>query len=148
MPLVRWSGGWPQWNMFDDALDRFVRDVDSFRGTGNRAEGWIPSVNIAEKEDGYVITAEIPGLSKDDVNIEVKENTLTISGEKKDITEEKDTKYHRVECQYGKFERSFFLPTNVDAESIKANFKNGQLEISVSKKAEAQARKIQIAEAN
>jgi len=146
MSLVRWSGGWPQWNVFDDALERFVRDVDGFRGTGAK-DGWIPSVNIAEKEDSFLIMVEVPGLSKDDVNIEVKENTLTISGEKKNISEEKDTKYHRIECQYGKFERSFYLPTNVDTENIKASFKNGQLEISVAKKAEAQARKVQITEA-
>lgn len=145
MTLVKWRSGWPQWDLFDSALDKFISDVDGFRGTGiDRGNGWVPSVDIGEEENSYLIRAEVPGMGKDDINVEVKENTLTISGERKDEKEEKGLKFHRRERVYGRFERSFYLPNNVDTGKIMANFKDGVLELTIPKKEEAQAKKIQI----
>ncbi|MEX1301744.1 MAG: Hsp20/alpha crystallin family protein [Desulfotignum sp.] len=94
---------------------------------------WAPSVDILETEKEFVIKAEIPGVSKDDVKISVDNGTLTIRGEKKQEKEEKNKKFHRVEQFYGSFARSFTLPENVDETKIEAAFKNGMLKLQIPK---------------
>lgn len=124
--------------LFNDTFDRFFED------TGTRSNGtWSPSVDVSETETEIVFTAELPGFEKDEIDISVKEGRLSISGER-EFTEEKETKYHRVERWYGKFRRSFLLPKSADAEKISANLKNGVLTLTLPKKEEAKPRQITV----
>jgi len=93
-----------------------------------------PSVNTREGDYAYHVEVDLPGVKKKDINVEVKDNRLIISGERKSKKEEKKDNYHRVESSYGKFERSFTLPDNVDAENVDANSKDGVLEVVIPKK--------------
>ncbi len=101
-------------------------------------------LNVTEKEDAYVMKVELPGVSKDDVKITLKENLLTIHGEKKREKEEKDKSYFRSERVYGSFERTFTLPSLVKGEKIEANFKDGVLTIEIPKAEEVKPKEIQI----
>jgi len=107
---------------------------------------FIPAVNTREGDDAYYIEVDLPGVKKEDINIDVDENTLTISGERKVKQEHKEDNFYKVESVYGKFERSFSLPEDVDTDKIEAEFKNGVLEIKIPKvqKVEQTPKKIEI----
>ena len=107
---------------------------------------FIPTVNTREASDAYYIEVDLPGVSKDDINIDVDENTLTISGIRKVKEEHKDDSFYKVESVYGKFERSFSLPEDVDTDKIEAKHENGVLEIKIPKveKVEKAPKKIEI----
>jgi len=100
-----------------------------------------PSVNTREGDYAYHIEVDLPGVKKKDISVEVKDSRLIISGERKSNKEVKKENYHRVESSYGKFERSFSLPDNVDAENIDAQTKDGVLEVIVPKKERTKASK-------
>jgi HSP20 family protein len=99
---------------------------------------------VSETKDNLVINTEIPGMSKDDVNVSVKDNVLTLSGEKKQEKEEKDADYHRIERSYGSFSRSFTLPTSVQPDKVKAAYKDGILRITLPKSEEVKPKQIPI----
>ena len=107
---------------------------------------WAPPVSVAETADELIFTAELPGLSEDDVQIEIENDVLTISGEKsEEHTEgEEERNYHLWERTYGSFRRSFTLPRAVRSEQATAEFENGVLEIRLPKSAEAKGRRIEI----
>ncbi len=109
---------------------------------GTRA--WMPNVDIQESEDAYEVAAELPGLTKDDVDITVENNMLTLRGERKWADEENQGNYHRIERAYGKFMRTFSLPTTVLADDVNARFDDGVLLITIPKAEEAKPRKIAI----
>ena len=113
-----------------------------------RAEGesldWTPVVDILEANEHVEIRAEIPGLSEKDVQVSVTDDVLTLKGEKTQESDENDQKYHRVERSYGRFQRSFTLPANLDPEDIKAKFTNGVLIVSIPKAKAVQPKEIQI----
>ncbi len=96
-----------------------------------------PAVELTENDDSYVIRAELPGLKKDDLTIEVKDRTLVLKGEKKQEHEETNGGSYRSERQYGSFQRSFYLGDKVDAEKIKAKHEDGVLEVTISKTEES-----------
>ena len=123
---------------FDDAFGSLLKT--DFYNEGRLS----PSVDVYEKNDEYVINAEIPGLSKEEIKIDVKDGSLTISGEKKYEDKNEDENYIRVERRSGKFERTFNLPENVNAESVSASYKNGVLQVSLPKKEEAKPKQIDI----
>lgn len=123
---------------FDDAFGSLLKD--DFYGS----EKLTPSVDIVEKEDRYVISADIPGLNKEEIKLDVKDGMLTISGEKKYEDKKEEENYIRVERRYGRFERSFNLPKNLNAESVSASYKNGVLEVNLPKKEEAKPKQIDI----
>ena len=125
---------------FSNVFDRFF---DNF-GYYESDVVWKPIVDLAENEDGYEVYAELPGLKKDEINISLKENVLTLTGEKKHEDESKKKNYHRIERRYGKFERSFHIPKNIKSEEIKAKFKNGVLTISIPKAEEAKPKEISV----
>ena len=108
--------------------------------------GWCPVVDVREAKDELVLQAELPGLAADDVEFGVKDGVLTISGEKKQQTEEGEegTEYHLVERRYGRFERRFSLPRSVDPSNVKAEFSNGMLNVTLPKAEGAKARRIEI----
>ena len=104
----------------------------------------VPAVDIAEKEDEIEVHAELPGVKPEEVSVSADEDTLTIRGEKKLEREEKDTNWHMMERSYGSFTRVLSLPAPVDASSAKASYKDGVLTITLPKRPEAQARKVEI----
>jgi HSP20 family protein len=104
-----------------------------------------PSVDIIETETAYEITADLPGLSKEDVKVHIENGVLTISGDKKTAIEKRDkNKYYHFERNYGKFTRSFSLPDHVDSASIDARYNNGVLDISIRKTEEAKPKTIEV----
>jgi HSP20 family protein len=149
MALVRWDP---------------VREIDSLQGEMNRlfstffdtptARGgngggaatrrWIPAMDLIETGEHFVLKADLPGITESDVNIEVENNVLTISGERKTEHEEKHEGYYRLERATGAFARSLTLPEGIDAEAVKATFDNGVLEVRIPKPVQAQPRKVQI----
>jgi HSP20 family protein len=142
MALVRWDP---------------IRELDSLQGDMNRLfdrffEGrpngtgrrWIPAMDLVETDDHLVLRGDLPGLTEDDVDIEIKDNVLTVSGERKSENEEKGEGYHRVERSFGSFSRSLSLPQGVDAQKVDAQFDNGVLEVRIPKPAEAKPTRVQI----
>jgi HSP20 family protein len=147
MALARWTPmGNPQ--SFQEEMnrlfDQFVRG-----GTGGEqgwaAGAWTPPVDIYETEDALVLTAMLPGVSKDDVSIEVHNNTLLLRGERKPASAVTDERYYRRECVYGPFQRSFVLPATVDQEHVQATYHDGILELRLPKVEAAKPRRITIA---
>jgi HSP20 family protein len=116
------------------------------RGNGGQAVArrWIPAMDVVETDDQFVLRADLPGMSEQDVNIEVEDNVLTISGERKAEHEKKGEGYYRVERSWGAFSRSLTLPEGVDAEGIQASFDSGVLEVRIPKPEQQKPRKVQI----
>ncbi len=125
-------------NLFNNLFVANRRLVEMGNGT------WVPRVNIREREDRYELTAEIPGMNKDEISIEVQDNTLTIRGEKATEKDTGDEKFHVCERVYGKFERSFFLPENVKSEGVDAEYKDGVLKIGIPKTEKAIPKEIKV----
>ena len=105
-----------------------------------------PSVNTREGEYAYHVEVDLPGVKKEDISVDIKDNVLTISGERKTKKEVKEKDYYKKESSYGKFQRSFTLPDNTDAENIEANSKDGVLEVVIPKmeKSKKETKKIKI----
>jgi HSP20 family protein len=123
------------------------RLFDEFFGERRQelAEGtWLPAVDVSETGEEIVVRAELPGLSKDDIELNIQDNVLTLKGEKKQEKKEEKENYHRVERSYGSFSRSFTLPAGVDPENVQATFKDGVLVIALPKVEEAKQKKIEI----
>lgn len=134
---------WLELEDMTDRLNRLFREPGSGEASGRTM--WSPSVNVEESKDELLLTAELPGMSIDDVEIEVENNVLSLRGEKKQIREEKDDRrYHVWERSYGTFERQFTLPRTVKTEGISASFKDGILHVQMPKAPEAKTRKIEI----
>ena len=119
-----------------------------YRPARYRAEGesldWMPVVDILEADEHVEIRAEMPGLSEQNVQVAVTDDVLTLKGKKTQESEDKDQKYHRVERSYGRFQRSFTLPANLDPEDIKAKFAHGVLTVSIPKVKEVEPKEVQI----
>ena len=113
-------------------------------GTGPRR--WVPAIDLVEREGQLVLRADLPGLDRDDVDVQIKDGVLTVSGERKYENESKGEGYHRVERSFGRFSRSLRLPRGVDASAVSASFDRGVLEVTVPKPAQAQATKVEIGE--
>jgi HSP20 family protein len=133
MSLIRWE----PFGAVDDVFARmpslFGRWPRAFETNGSKPFDWAPSVNISETDAEYLLRAELPAVKKEDVRITFDDGTLTISGERTQKTEETKEKMHRVETFYGKFARSFALPDNADAASIRAESKDGVITVHVTK---------------
>ncbi|HKG37203.1 MAG TPA: Hsp20/alpha crystallin family protein [Solirubrobacterales bacterium] len=143
MALVRWDP---------------IRELDSLQGDMNRlfdrffegrtANGtsrrWIPAMDLVETDDSLVLRGDLPGMTEDDIDIEIKDNILTVSGERKAEHEDKGEGYHRAERAFGRFSRSLTLPQGVDAGRVEANFDKGVLEVRIPKPEEAKPTRVQI----
>ncbi|MGB2691243.1 MAG: Hsp20/alpha crystallin family protein [Thermodesulfobacteriota bacterium] len=105
---------------------------------------WTPKVDIYETDSSYVLSAELPGLTKEQINIDVNDNTLTINGEKRFEEKVEKDNYVRVERNYGSFSRSFSLSDDVNPEGITASYKEGVLELTLLKKEEAKPKEIKV----
>jgi HSP20 family protein len=129
-------------------MDRMFEDWPRFLGRRIDEEGlrgeWMPAVDIHETEGTFEVTADLPGFDAKDVDVSVQENTLTIRGERKREEIKENETIHRVEREYGIFERSFSLPRSADAENIQAKYKDGVLSLTIHKKEEAKAKPLKI----
>ena len=142
---------WNPINEFEDLINRYNRYFGLPATDGNR-EGkdlfhrtdWAPAVDIRENKDAFVIDAELPGMNREDVKVTVHEGVLTIQGERKQEEETVDDRHHRVERVYGSFIRRFTLPENVDADSVKARFRDGVLSLSLKKAEPAEPKAIEV----
>ena len=133
------------WNPIHEMDELFHNRLASvLGGEGLQSVAWSPVVDIEESAEAYTIRAELPGLSKEKVKVTVENGVLTLSGER-DLERRVETKtFHRVERSQGTFTRSFTLPEDVDAESVAANFKDGLLEIQITKREEALPKSIEV----
>ena len=116
-------------------LFRFYSPFFAPQRTKNETEGydWVPSVDISETDNGFEVRAELPGVAKDDLHVSVKDNLLTLSGEKRQETVDDTQNYRSVERRYGSFQRRFTLPSEVETDDIKAEFNDGVLTLSIPK---------------
>ena len=150
MALVRWDP---------------VREIDSLQGEMNRlfssffdtptssrggnggttpARRWIPAMDLVETDEHFVLEADLPGMTENDVNIELENNVLTVSGERKTEHEDKQAGYYRLERAAGTFSRALTLPEGIDPDAVSATFDNGVLEVRIPKPAQAKPRRVQI----
>jgi HSP20 family protein len=145
--MTRWT---PESDVLRSPFDRlFNQMLQSAWGSQTGAEGvsgraWSPAVDVKETQDALQFHVELPGLKKEDVEITIENNVLTIAGERKFEKETKDENYHRLERSYGAFSRSFTLPTGVRSEQVEAKFENGVLAVTLPKQEESKPRKISI----
>lgn len=146
MNLVKWN----PFSELEDVSDRLNR---IFGRTSVRAESdremlavadWMPSVDISETDVAYLVKGEIPGVKKEDVKVTIQDGMLTIQGERKHEKEEKGKKFHRVECSYGSFVRSFRVPDDADENKVKAEFKDGMINITLPKSTKAKTKSIEV----
>jgi HSP20 family protein len=105
---------------------------------------WSPSVDIYEQPEAIMIQADLPGLNKENVSVRLENNVLTIQGERKLENEQRQENYHRLERAYGSFTRSFTIPSNIQADKIEAEFKDGVLRIQLPKREEAKPKQIDV----
>jgi HSP20 family protein len=125
--------------IFDDTLSGVSRREDEAL-----TATWTPPVDVLERKDRILLTAELPGFSEDQIRLRFEEGVLTLEGERRFQKEADDARYHCVERSYGRFSRSFRLPTNVDEDAISATFVNGLLLIELPKRDEAPPKSIRI----
>jgi len=135
------SYGWGLFNLRNE-VDRMFRDF--YDDSEAKESFWMPSVDITEDGDKLTLSAELPGVKKEDVKISLNNGILTIEGEKKQAKEEKAENSYRSERYYGKFTRSFNLTSEIDADKIKADYDSGILKITLPKSEKVKPRQITI----
>lgn len=142
MALVPWD---PSREVDTVQSEEVNRIFDTFLGSnGVRSRRWVPAMDLVEADDHLALRADLPGLNRDDVEIEVKDGVLTISGERKAEHEERTEGFYRVERAFGSFSRSLTLPKGVDPEQVLADFDDGVLEVRVPKPEEAKPVRVAI----
>lgn len=152
MAIERYRGGLTPWNPFrelEEIRERMLDLVDPLFPLSRRkmaAEGgvWAPPIEVYEEKDKYVIKADLPGLNKEDIDVAVSKNVLTIKGERKAEKESQEKDYYYCERYYGNFLRSISLPGSVDANKIVATYKDGILSLELPKAEEEKEKKIDI----
>jgi HSP20 family protein len=145
MTIVRWEP-LRELNSLQSEMNRLFNTVfDAPSGSsGSVLRRWVPAMDLVEAENHYVLRADLPGMSEEDIQIEFEDGTLTVSGERKAEHEEREEGFHRVERSFGAFSRSLTLPKGIDADAVTASFDRGVLEIRVPKPEERKPRRITI----
>ena len=145
MALVRWEPA----REVDSLQTEVNRVFDAFFGQGtSSSRRWVPAMDLVETEDHLVLRADLPGLSREDVEIEIKDGVLTVSGERRADHEEKSEGYFRVERSFGRFSRSLTLPKGVEADGVAAEFEGGVLEVRIPKPEQRKPHRVEIAGAS
>ncbi len=155
MAMERWRPfrGITPWRPFRELeeMERRFEDVfgrpfvpAAWRRFPIREMAWAPAVEVFEKEDKYVVRADLPGVKEEDIGVSIEGDTLTIKGEKKSESEIKEESYYCCERSYGSFYRSIALPSMVDAKKIEASYEDGVLEVSLPKAAEVKPKKVTV----
>jgi HSP20 family protein len=146
MAIVRWWDPWRDLATVQEKMNQLFEDTFTRRGREEGLGGatWAPAVDIYETDGAVVVKAEVPGIDKDNVGIEVKDGILTLRGERKFEREVKEENYHRMERSYGAFVRSFSVPGSIDADKISAKLKDGVLEINLPKVEKVKPKQIKV----
>ncbi len=151
MNLIRYQKpdvAWPTFGRLSslrDELDRlFESPLAEWTGTSQLLGGWTPALDVHEDKDTYVVSAELPGLKREDIDVSLQDGALVISGERKSEKVEKGVEVHRQERFYGKFQRALTLPEPVAADKVKADYKDGVLTVTLPKSEEAKPKKIDV----
>ena len=150
MTLVKWNPSKELLNVereFNKLFNTFNRRFGFDDSTMNEElenAVWSPLTDISENKDQYILKMDLPGVSKENLKLSFHDGELIISGERKQEKEDKDSKYHRIERTYGKYFRSFTLPQTIQADKINAEFKDGQLTVTVPKSEEAKPKELEI----
>ena len=147
MAIVRWEP-LREFSTLQNEMNRLfntVFDAPAAPSNGGTLRRWMPAMDLVETADHFVLRADLPGLSEGDVNIEVEDRVLTVSGERKAEHETTKEGFHRVERAFGTFSRSLTLPEGIDPEAVEASFDKGVLEVRIPKPEQPKPRKISIA---
>lgn len=139
---------WNPWREIEDMFDRYTKAFNWPRATAGEAlpaADWTPRVDIAETESEYIIDAELPGIAKEDVRVNVESGVLTIRGERRQVEEEKNSRFHRIERVYGMFSRRFTLPDDANDSGITSSFRDGVLKVRIPKTTEPKTAPIEVA---
>jgi len=139
-------GGWPtELSRIRNEINRIFEDPFALAWPSTSFyEGWAPPVDIYEDKDKYIVKAELPGMKKEDINVSLDGNTLSISGERKHEEEKREGESYRSERYFGRFQRSVTLPAVVQADKIEASYKEGVLSVHLPKSEEAKPKQIQV----
>jgi HSP20 family protein len=147
MTIVRWEP-FRELSTLQNEMNRLFNTVfdtpSSGAGNSGTLRRWMPAMDLVESGDHFVLRADLPGMSEEDIKIEVEDGTLTLSGERKAEHEAKEEGYYRVERAFGSFSRSLTLPKGVNAGAVTASFDRGVLEVRIPKPEERKPRRIEI----
>jgi HSP20 family protein len=146
MTVVRWEP-LREFSTLQNEMNRLfntVFDAPAPGSNGSHLRRWMPPMDLVESGDHFVLRADLPGVGEEDVNVELEDTTLTISGERKAEHESRDEGYYRVERAFGAFSRSLQLPKGIDPEGVIASFDRGVLEVRIPKPEERKPRRITI----
>ncbi|MGC3957701.1 MAG: Hsp20/alpha crystallin family protein [Verrucomicrobiota bacterium] len=152
MNIIKWQRPtltpWTSFGRLSDLRDEIDRLFESplteLTRTSNLLSGWAPALDVYEDKDNYVVKAEVPGLKKEDIIVSLQDGTLSISGERKSETKHEEASVYRTERSFGRFQRTVALPTAVEADKVKAAYKDGILTITVPKAEEAKPKQIKV----
>jgi HSP20 family protein len=149
MAIVRWSDPFREFAQLQDRINRAFSDAYGRPATGEEglmsSGTWMPPVDIFQNgSHEVVLKAELPDMTREDIDITLDNGTLTIRGEKKFSDEAKEEQFHRIERRYGTFSRSFSLPQTVDTSKVAADYKNGVLTVRLPLRDEAKPRQVKI----
>jgi HSP20 family protein len=147
MALIRWEPAREMATIQSEMnrlFNTFFEPSNGSNGTPTAGRRWVPAMDLVENDNEFVLRADLPGLSENDVNIELEDNVLTISGERRAEHEERKEGYYRVERASGTFSRSLTLPEGVDPDRVQANFDRGVLEVRIPKPEQRKPRKVTI----
>jgi HSP20 family protein len=151
MTIVRWEP-LREFSTLQNEMNRLFDTVfdtpPSNGGGGGPMRRWMPAMDLVESGDHFVLRADLPGVSEEDVKIELEDTTLTISGERTAQHESRDEGYYRLERAFGEFSRTLQLPKGIDPEAVSASFDRGVLEVRIPKPEERKPRRIEIGEGN
>lgn len=146
MNIVRYDPFRELRGLQDDMTRLFTGVVPAGQNREEMLNGaWLPKVDIFENKENLILEAELPGMDRDDFELSFENSVLTLKGERKFEKKTEGDNYHRVERSYGEFTRSFTLPQTVTVDGVKAEFNNGILHVSLPKREETKARKIEVA---
>jgi HSP20 family protein len=146
MALIRWEPV-AELNTIQNEMNRLFNtffDQPNAQGRTGASRRWIPAMDLVESDDHYVLRADLPGMSDEDVNVQLEDNVLTISGERKSAHDQQQEGYYRLERASGSFSRSLTLPDGVDPDGVQAHFDRGVLEITIPKPEQKKPRQVQI----
>ena len=152
MKLTRWQSPsvshWPQFGRLSDLRDEIDRLFDlplaGYTGSSPWMSSWTPALDVYEDKDQFVVTAELPGMKKDEIDVSLHNGSLTLSGERKSESKNEDGGVYRAERYFGRFQRTVDLPTTVVSDKVKADYRDGVLTITLPKAEEAKPRQISV----
>ncbi|HSE80860.1 MAG TPA: Hsp20/alpha crystallin family protein [Gaiellaceae bacterium] len=146
MALVRWEP-FRELAALQNEMGRWMGQLPGLTPGNGQSSNWLPSVDVWETEDELVLSFDLPGIAEDDIAVELEDNVLTVSGERQRTSEHSSERFYRFERRYGTFSRSVTLPPGIKEDSIKADYKDGVLEVRIPKPEEQKPKRIKVGSA-